>query len=455
MDTGITADVSLRVKSLARRSLRMRIKIVVLLAIVAVATGWVRLRADGSEILGTPSISIASGTGVLSAGTGMVTQTGSITLDVPSGAVVKQVLLYWEGFSVDGNGDNSITVAKGGPAIPVVGTLIGGPTLFVPGKFASTYRADITALGLVQAGSNTLSLAGLSFNLVSNGAGIIVILDDGSSPGGIQIRDGSDFAYHSLAPPLDGTVAQSFSFSSSNTDRTALLNLFFASVFGTASGGGFRPTSIEVTTNGPNGETTIFSDALDSVDGQEFDHFAVAVDIPTGATQLTVQAFSRDDKGSGNDPASFDWLAAAFSIETPTGATGRMTGGGSVFTLDGARVTHGFEIHCDLREPNNIEVNWPGGNNFHLTELTGALCTDSPAIVQKPPVAPFDTFIGTGTGKLNNRDGARIEFVFVDGGEPGVKDTVSIQVFDEDDNLVLDVSGPLDRGNQQAHKDNK
>jgi len=38
---------------------------------------------------------------------------------------------------------------------------------------------------------------------------------------------------------LDGTVAQSFSFSSSNTDRTALLNLFFASVFGTASGGGF------------------------------------------------------------------------------------------------------------------------------------------------------------------------------------------------------------------------
>ena len=95
------------------------------------------------------------------------------------------------------------------------------------------------------------------------------------------------------------------------------------------------------------------------------------------------------------------------------------------------------------------------GNNFHLTELTGALCTDSPAIDQNPPKAPFDTFIGTGTGKLNNKDGARIEFVFVDGGEPGVKDTVSIKVFDELGNLVLDVSGPLDKGNQQAHKDNK
>jgi hypothetical protein len=442
----------------------MRIRIVVLLAIVAVATGWVRLRADGNEMLGTPSIPIASGTGVVSGGTGMITQPGSITLDVPNGSVVvKQVLLYWEGFSVDGVGDNSITVAKGGSSTSVVGTLIGGPTLIVdnppgsdPDIWASTYRADITSLGLVTKGSNTLTLSGLSFSRNNNGAGIIVIFDDGSSPGGIQIRDGSDFAYHSLAPPLNATVAQSFSFSSSTTDRTALLNLFFSSVVGTASGGGFRPTSIEVTTNGLNGATTIFSDALDSVDGQEFDHFEVAVDIPAGATQLTVQAFSREDNNSGQDPASFDWLAAAFSIEAePTGATGRMTGGGSVFTAEGERVTHGFEIHCDLREPNNIEVNWPGGNNFHLTELTGALCTDSPAIDQNPPVAPFDTFIGTGTGKLNNVDGARIEFVFVDAGEPGTLDTVSIQVFDENNNLVLDVSGPLDRGNQQAHRDNK
>ena len=437
----------------------MRIRIVVLLAIVALAAGWVSLGADGSEILGTPSISIASGTGVVSGGTGLVTQPASITLDVPSGAavVVKQVLLYWEGFSDDGSGDNSITVAKGGSSTSVVGALIGGPTEVVADVlFASTYRADITSLGLVTKGSNTLTLSDLSFNLANNGAGIIVIFDDGTSPGGIQIKDGSDFAYHALPFPLNETVEQSFSFSSSTTDRTALLNLFFASVAGTASGGGFRPTSIEVTTNGPNGATTIFSDALDSVDGQEFDHFEVAVDIPAGATQLTVQAFSRDDNNSGRDPASFDWLAAAFSIESePTGATGRMTGGGSVFTVDGERVTHGFEIHCDLREPNNIEVNWPGGNNFHLTELTGALCTDSPAIEQKPPVAPFDTFIGTGTGKLNNTDGARIEFVFVDAGEPGNLDTVSIQVFDENDNLVLDVSGPLDRGNQQAHRDNK
>jgi hypothetical protein len=39
-----------------------------------------------------------------------------------------------------------------------------------------------------------------------------------------------------------------------------------------------------------------------------------------------------------------------------------MTGGGSVFNIDDLRVTRDFQIHCDLREPNNLEVNWPQGN---------------------------------------------------------------------------------------------
>jgi len=37
-----------------------------------------------------------------------------------------------------------------------------------------------------------------------------------------------------------------------------------------------------------------------------------------------------------------------------------------------------------------------------MTKLTSASCTDSPAIDQNPPAAPFDTFTGTGIGKLNN-----------------------------------------------------
>jgi hypothetical protein len=346
-------------------------------------------------------------------------------------------------------------VSNGGPQTTVTGTLIGGQTFFFSAAYASTFRADITNLGLVAAGTNTLTVSGLSYSNVSNGAGVIVIFDDGTSDANIQIRDGSDLAFIGFSGLLNGTVPQTFNFPSSTSARTAQISFFFASVSGTASGLGLRPTSIELTTNGPGGSTIVHSNVLDSLDGEEWDSFTTSVLIPAGTTSLTVQAFSRDDLSTGNLPASFDWLAAGFALEpeTPPGVPGRMTGGGSVFTIDGARVTRGFEIHCDLRPPNNIEVNWPGGNKFHMTTLASATCIDSPAIDQDPPSAPFDTFIGTGTGKYNNQPGARIEFVFVDAGEPGRSDTASIQVYDAGNNLVLDVSGFLDRGNIQAHKD--
>jgi hypothetical protein len=133
---------------------------------------------------------------------------------------------------------------------------------------------------------------------------------------------------------------------------------------------------------------------------------------------------------------------------------GRMTGGGSVFTVESVRVTRGFEIHCDLRNPNNIEVNWPGGNNFHMDVLNSAVCTDQPGYEEAPPEAGFDTFDGVGTGKLNNVPGASIKFHFEDHGEPGNTDIATIRVFDQNNIQVLFVSGPLKNGNIQAHKDN-
>jgi len=150
---------------------------------------------------------------------------------------------------------------------------------------------------------------------------------------------------------------------------------------------------------------------------------------------------------------TFDKGLSPTSTDTLTPSCGRMTGGGSVFRIDGARVTRGFEIHCDLREPNNIEVNWPGGNKFHMTALTSAQCTDDPLIHQEPPAAPFDTFTGDGVGKLNNVPGATIHFVFVDAGEPGKEDTASIIVTDANGNIVLNVSGFINVGNIQAHDD--
>jgi hypothetical protein len=135
---------------------------------------------------------------------------------------------------------------------------------------------------------------------------------------------------------------------------------------------------------------------------------------------------------------------------------GRMTGGGSVFIDDDprVRVTRGFELHCCWESlPNNLQVNWQGGNKFHLLELDSAECTDDPLIIQDPPAAPFDTYYGWGTGRLNNVPGATIEFVFTDAGEPGKNDKASIQIWDANGTEVLFVSGYIDVGNLQAHYD--
>jgi hypothetical protein len=136
-----------------------------------------------------------------------------------------------------------------------------------------------------------------------------------------------------------------------------------------------------------------------------------------------------------------------------------MTGGGSIFTSAGGRVTHGFELHCDHEiGPNNLEINWgpsgPGtrpGNNFHLTELLTAVCTDDPNIQPQPPPAGFDTFNGTGTGLCNNVPGASIRFTLTDAGEPGKYDFASFDITGCPGGLELHVSGHLNKGNQQAH----
>lgn len=141
-------------------------------------------------------------------------------------------------------------------------------------------------------------------------------------------------------------------------------------------------------------------------------------------------------------------------IHVPCSVPGRMTGGGNVFTEDNVRVTHGFELKCDAsKTPNSLEVNWGKGNKFHLETLTTASCTDDPAIIPNPPAAGFDTYRGTGTGRYNGVAGATAEWTFTDAGEPGKNDFATILIKDSSGNVVLSVSGNLNGGNQQAHKE--
>lgn len=137
---------------------------------------------------------------------------------------------------------------------------------------------------------------------------------------------------------------------------------------------------------------------------------------------------------------------------------GRFTGGGRQIRLsDGLRVTRGLTIHCDLLLSNNLEINWPTGNKFHMLEhLETVACTDDPNIIQQPPPAPLDTLIGKGTGRYNNVAGYSVEFTLVDAGEPGGNDQMAIKIYEtaNPSNVVLDVPLQLlTNGNLQAHYD--
>jgi hypothetical protein len=282
--------------------------------------------ADGTDILGPTSVVLADGSRIIGAGVGLsLAQPGDIEIEIPAGVSVEQVLIYWDGDDRKYAGDMPIigettdTIDVSGNAVE--GKFIGGRTYrSVQQQFA--FRADITSYRLVSPGSNTLSISGLDFGTESvvSGAGVLVIVDDGTSST-LGVFDGSDYAYIDCADAETDsnclvTVKRMFSFPVATSERDAELTMFFASVAGTASGGDSRPTTVRVWVGGAP-PIEIIND-LDSVDGEEWDTLNVEFEVPAGVTQVEVQAFSEDTKFTGNNPASFKWLAAALSVPDET-----------------------------------------------------------------------------------------------------------------------------------------
>lgn len=273
-------------------------------------------RADGTETLGPPvGITVAAGTGIVAGGTGMVSQPGTISLTVPAGATVKQVLLYWEGqMSTDTPGDNAIRING---ITNVTGSLIGGPAFFFGGAYSSAFRADITALNLITPGINTITLDNLSYTKIANGAGILVIYDEGTTPAVIDLRDGVDLAYHGFPEPRQNTIEQTFTFAPATMMRKAHIAIFASSVESTASGEDHRPDSVEVIVDGVK---KVISNPLNSRDGDEWDTLELYIDIPAGATTMSMRLFSRDDENTTFNPASMSWIGVGFAIVPPTAA---------------------------------------------------------------------------------------------------------------------------------------
>ncbi len=313
-------------------------KLVALLSVGLAALIGGSAYTDGTETLGPASIDLAPGSGIAIGGTGLFMANGDgtfsnldgdISVSVPIGASVAQVLLYWVGESgpshTDPLGDDSAFINGN----PIFGQLIGGATRAygigdgTGGIWFATYRADITNLGLVSPGDNTLTISGLDFSYRNTGAGVVVIYDDGTTAL-IEILDGLDYAYNGNTGDLATVVPQTLVFDPAPVERTAHVPFFVASV------GEDRPNVTEITIDGV---TTPYFGLFTSANGPEWDSVIVPVTIPAGADSITVEILSADGGGTNFSPASFGWILGGIVIDEPLQQCGDCDGGITQLTI--------------------------------------------------------------------------------------------------------------------------
>ncbi|PCJ46374.1 MAG: hypothetical protein COA99_02835 [Moraxellaceae bacterium] len=420
------------------------------------------VRADGTEMLDVPSIDIFEGTGVRAAGTGLEDgQPGTITIELPIGVTIIQVILYWAGNnSFEDEVTDFDTIVVDGD--DVEGEFIGGNTGYSDFEFTVTYRADITEMDLVSDGISSFDVAGLDFTEENYGAGIMVVYDDETGKSQIDVRDGNDFAMINWPVPLDSTEIQIFEFEPENIVRVGNLELFVGSVADDTGVYGFRPSSFEVTVDGV---TSIFSDQLNSNDGRYWDTVNLVVEVPAGAETITAQIFSRDDEvfAPGNLPASLVWLAAGFSIEEPAPDDCWITTGGfhnAGDTAGSKDYTFGGNVGPPPRGSWEV-VDHNTGDNFHSNDVQIVHCE---VIQLTGPGQPggkkgfkINQASFEGTGRLNGEGGYIFTGYVQDAGEPHGKkandqDFFSITVRDPDTlEIVFHASATLDGGNVQIH----
>jgi len=419
--------------------------------------------ADGTEMLDTPSIAIAGGTGIAVGGVGLINgQPGTIQVEVPDGAIVNQVLLYLEGtMYTAGEITPAMDIQINGVA--VTAALIGGPTQ-LKSSLTATYRADVSVMGFVCTGPNSVAISGVDFTEDDDGAGILVIYDYSSSDAVIDIRDGNDYVYIGSPGSLKVSDPQTFQFAKSNQDRVANVDFIVGSVAGGAgSGASCRPSVFEITTGGT---TAVYPDQLDSLDGLYWDTVSLAVTVPRGETELTLEIFSRDSgdgRCAGYTPASMAWVAAGLAIQTPDRDDCWITTGGYHNSGDqsGSKdFTFGGNVGPPPRGSWEV-IDHNTGDNFHAFDVSIVSCDvitltgpDQPGGKKgfKINQASFE-----GVGRLNFIDGYPFTGYVQDAGEPPGKkgndqDYFAITVRDPITNaVVFEASATLDGGNVQIH----
>ncbi len=232
---------------------------------------------------------------------------GTISVDVPGGATITSVLLYWEVWGENGD-PSTVSATVGLTTKNITGEYIGLSTID-SGAQSRSYRADITSEFAFGTGTNTVGIdvpSGPEFD----GASLVIVYDDGSE-GSIEIRDGNDFAFIDFADPNRLTELQTFTFPSDPEDRQATLWFIVGDVEDS------RPTKIEISVGGIVHELiNELGDGAPGRDGPEWDTYSTTVTIPAGVTELSLQLFSYDD-GSGKLPSSVVWVMAGLAVPLP------------------------------------------------------------------------------------------------------------------------------------------
>ena len=233
--------------------------------------------------------------------------TGAISVDVPGGATITKVLLYWEVWGSNGD-PSTVDVTVGITTKSITGEYIGLSTIDT-GAQTRSYRADITSEFAFSTGTNTVGIdvpSGLEFD----GASLVIVYDDGSD-GSIEIRDGNDFAFIDFADPNRLTELQTFAFPSEPEERQATLWFIVGDVEDS------RPTKIAIAVGGIVQDlVNVLGDGGPGRDGPEWDTYSTTVTIPANVTELSLQLFSYDD-GSGKLPASLVWVMAGLAVPVP------------------------------------------------------------------------------------------------------------------------------------------
>lgn len=268
---------------------------------------------DLSDI--TASDFVSAGTGTHSRGP------ETISLEVPAGATVERVFLYWAQ-----RGEEEIelpdesTISVNGSEI--TGNISGGP-VDAPSDIPAgvTYKADISDEGIIIPGTNSFTIQDnpAADQINPLGVSVLVFYTLEGEQSQLQLFDGVDFAWEpseSSDPEkqeaLKSSVPVTFRFDSASVEREATFTLFIGDI--NPDEAEERPNSLRIEVgDGETEQIGPYPNPFQGRQGRDWDNYVQTITIPRGVEKLTVFPVS----GPGNRPTSLVWSLAGFSIPAP------------------------------------------------------------------------------------------------------------------------------------------